>query len=128
MESSFLRLDKWLVFTRFFKTRSIAADLIESGRLRINGVSVTKPHYKLRVGEVLTFPQGSFIRVVRVLSLPSRRGPPSEAQLCYEDLRPTAEQVPLPREARSYPGRRPAGAGRPTKKDRRELQRLKGES
>lgn len=125
--SEFLRLDKWLVFTRFFKTRSIAVGLVESGRLRIDGAPVTKPHYKLRVGEVLTFPQGSFVRVVRVLSLPARRGPAPEAQLCYEDLSPPAEQVPLPRQARATAGRRDPGSGRPTKRERREIDRLKGE-
>ena len=126
-DADFLRLDKWLVFARFFKTRSVAAGLIESGRLRINGASVSKAHYKLRVGEVLTFPQGSFVRVVRVAALPSRRGPAPQAQLCYEDLSPPAEQVPLPREVRTAAGRREPGAGRPTKRERREIQRFKGD-
>ncbi|HLW27658.1 MAG TPA: RNA-binding S4 domain-containing protein [Kiloniellales bacterium] len=125
--AAFLRLDKWLVFARFFKTRSVAAGVVESGRLRIDGASVTKPHYKLRIGEVLTFPQGSFVRVVRVVTLPARRGPAPEAQLCYEDLNPPAEQVPLPREARATAGRRDPGSGRPTKRQRREIERLKGE-
>ena len=124
----FLRLDKWLVFARFFKTRSIAAGVVESGRLRINGASITKPHYKLRVGEVLTFPHGSFVRVIRVVSLPSRRGPAPEAQLCYEDLSRPEEQVPLPRDARPTTGRRDPGAGRPTKRERREIQRFKGDA
>jgi len=125
-EAAFLRLDKWLVFARFFKTRSIAAAVIENGRVRIDGASVTKPHYKLRIGEVLTFPQGSFVRVVRVVTLPRRRGPAPEAQLCYEDLSPPEEQVPLPRTARASVGRRDPGAGRPTKRERRELERFKG--
>lgn len=81
-----LRLDKWLWQARFFKTRPIAARLAEKGRIRINRMAVTKPHYRLRPGDVLTFPQGSTIRVVRVLALGTRRGPASEAQALYEDL------------------------------------------
>jgi ribosome-associated heat shock protein Hsp15 len=81
-----LRLDKWLWQARFFKTRPLAAELAEKGRIRINRVPVNKPHYRLRPGDVLTFPQGRTIRVVRVLALGSRRGPASEAQTLYEDL------------------------------------------
>jgi ribosome-associated heat shock protein Hsp15 len=81
-----LRLDKWLWQARFFKTRPLAAELAEKGRIRINRVPVNKPHYRLRPGDVLTFPQGRTIRVVRVLALGTRRGPASEAQTLYEDL------------------------------------------
>jgi ribosome-associated heat shock protein Hsp15 len=81
-----LRLDKWLWYARFFKTRPLAAQLAEKGRIRINRVPVSKPHYRLRPGDVLTFPQGRKIRVVRVLALGTRRGPPREAQALYEDL------------------------------------------
>jgi ribosome-associated heat shock protein Hsp15 len=81
-----LRLDKWLWHARFFKTRPLAAELAEKGRVRINRVPVNKPHYRLRPGDVLTFPQGRTIRVVRVLALGTRRGPASEAQTLYEDL------------------------------------------
>jgi ribosome-associated heat shock protein Hsp15 len=81
-----LRLDKWLWQARFFKTRPLAAQLAEKGRIRINRVPVNKPHYRLRPGDVLTFPQGRTIRVVRVLALGTRRGPASEAQTLYEDL------------------------------------------
>lgn len=119
----FLRLDKWLVFARFCKTRSVAAALVESGRLRVEGTIVAKPHYKLRVGEVLTFPQGDYVRVVKVLALPARRGPAAAAQACYEDLRPPAEQERVPR---LLPAARDGGAGRPTKRERRAIDRLKG--
>lgn len=81
-----LRLDKWLWHARFCKSRSLAAELAEKGRIRINRVPVSKPHYRLRPGDVLTFPQGSTIRVVRVLALGTRRGPASEARTLYEDL------------------------------------------
>jgi ribosome-associated heat shock protein Hsp15 len=84
-----LRLDKWLWYARFFKTRPLAAQLAEKGRIRINRVPVKKPHYRLRPGDVLTFPQGRTIRVVRVRALGNRRGPASEAQTLYEDLTET---------------------------------------
>jgi ribosome-associated heat shock protein Hsp15 len=81
-----LRLDKWLWQARFFKTRALAAQLIERRRLRINREVVTKSHYRVRPGDVLTFPQGATVRVVRVLALGTRRGPAPEAQTLYEEL------------------------------------------
>jgi ribosome-associated heat shock protein Hsp15 len=81
-----LRLDKWLWQARFFKTRAVAAQLIGKGRLRINQTIVTKAHHRVRRGDVLTFPQGHTVRVVRVVELGSRRGPASEAQTLYEDV------------------------------------------
>jgi ribosome-associated heat shock protein Hsp15 len=84
-----LRVDKWLWQARFFKTRALAAQVAAKGRLRINRSVITKSHHRVRPGDVLTFPQGAIIRVVRVLELGSRRGPASEAQALYEDL--TAE-------------------------------------
>lgn len=81
-----VRLDKWLWQARFFKSRSLAAGLAESGHLRINGQPTRKPGAGVAVGDVLTFPQGSRIRVVRILALGQRRGPASEAQALYLDL------------------------------------------
>lgn len=81
-----LRLDKWLWQARFFKTRALAAQLVTRRRLRINQTIITKAHHRVRPGDVLTFPQGHLVRVVRVVDLGSRRGPPSEAQTLYEDL------------------------------------------
>ena len=81
-----LRLDKWLWQARFFKTRALAATLAGRRRIRVNSVIITKPHYRVRPGDVLTFPQGRTVRIVRVLELGIRRGPASEAQTLYEDL------------------------------------------
>ena len=81
-----LRLDKWLWQARFFKTRTLAAQLVAKRRLRINQTIITKAHHRVRPGDVLTFPQGRLVRVVRVVDLGSRRGPASEAQTLYEDL------------------------------------------
>jgi ribosome-associated heat shock protein Hsp15 len=81
-----LRLDKWLWQARFFKTRALAAQLAERRKVRINRMLITKPHHRVRPGDVLTFPQGRTIRIVRVLALGTRRGPPSEAQTLYADV------------------------------------------
>lgn len=81
-----LRLDKWLWQARFFKSRGLAAQVVTKGRLRINKAVVTKVHYRVRPGDVLTFPQGPHIRVVRVLAIGTRRGPAPEAQALYEDV------------------------------------------
>jgi len=81
-----LRLDKWLWQARFFKTRSLAAKIAGRRKVRINRTLVTKPHYRVRPGDVLTFPQGEDIRVIRILALGDRRGPAPEAQTLYEEV------------------------------------------
>jgi len=88
-----LRLDKWLWQARFFKTRTLAADVASQRKIRINRMVVTKPHYKVRPGDVLTFSQGHEIRVVRILALGSRRGPATEARTLYEDIAETKVDI-----------------------------------
>ncbi len=86
MQRPTLRIDKWLWQARFFKSRALAAELAEDGHLRINGQPTRKPGHAVGVGDVLTFPQGQRIRVVRVVALGYRRGPANEAELLYLDL------------------------------------------
>ena len=124
MSDEGLRLDKWLWYARFFKTRSLATKLCGSGKLRLDGVLIDKAHQKLKPGDVLTFPQGRHIRVVRVLALATRRGPAKEARLLYEDLKPPEKSNRLPSGGMAA-DQRPLGSGRPTKKERRALQRLR---
>lgn len=117
-----LRVDKWLWHARFFKTRGLATEVAGSGRLRINGEHALKPAQTVRPGDVLTFPQGPHIRVVRVLALGARRGPAAEAQGLYDDLEtPVAAGPARP----CPPGARERGAGRPTKKARRKIAALR---
>jgi len=116
-----LRIDKWLWYARFCKSRSIASRLCASGKLRLNRQIVHKAHQVLRVGDVLTFPLGRLIRVIEVKALAGRRGPAPEAQALYHDLSPPEEQ-PRPERAPA----RERGMGRPTKADRRALERLRG--
>lgn len=85
-----IRLDKWLWQARFFKSRALAAEICGKGRVRVNGQPTDKAHYQLRPGDVLTFPQGGHVRVVRVVALGDRRGPATEARTLYEDLSPPA--------------------------------------
>jgi ribosome-associated heat shock protein Hsp15 len=124
-----LRIDKWLWYARFFKTRSGAAKLCNGSKVRAAGVVVSKAHHRLRVGDVLTFPQGRHIRVVKVLALGQRRGPAADAQRLYEDLKPPepANRLP-PRGGGAATAWRAPGSGRPTKRDRRALERMKGEN
>jgi len=81
-----LRLDKWLWLARFCKTRAIGQRLAGKGRIRINGRVVDKPHALVRVGDILTLPLPAGVKVIRVLSLPARRGPAAEAQAGYETI------------------------------------------
>jgi ribosome-associated heat shock protein Hsp15 len=90
-------VDKWLWQARFFKTRALAADLAESGHLRINGQPTRKPGAGVGEGDVLTFPQGARIRVIRIVGLGQRRGPAPEAQTLYLDL-DARQDVPDPLE------------------------------
>ena len=121
------RLDKWLWCARFFKSRSLASKVCQGGLVRIDGEPTAKAHFGLRGGEVLTFRQGDQIRVIKVLFLAERRGPAPEAQGLYEDLAPPDPKARLPRTSPAASGSRPRGAGRPTKKDRRNIARLKDE-
>jgi ribosome-associated heat shock protein Hsp15 len=81
-----IRLDKWLWHARFFRTRSLAAAAVAEGHLRLNGTHCMKPGHAVAPGDVLTFPQGAVIRVVRVVATGLRRGPAPEAQELYLDL------------------------------------------
>ena len=122
-EEILLRLDKWLWYARFCKSRTLAAKLCASGRIHLDGAIVQKPHHQVRAGNVLTFPLGPHVRVIKILALGSRRGPAPEARQLYEDLQPpdlsAAREPPLAPRAR--------GSGRPTKAERRAIDRLQNE-
>jgi ribosome-associated heat shock protein Hsp15 len=81
-----LRIDKWLWHARFCKTRVIAQEKAESGRIRINGNRVEKASYAVRVGDTMTLPTGGKVIALRVLALGERRGPAAEARLLYEEI------------------------------------------
>lgn len=113
------RIDRWLWCARFLKSRPLAASLVQSGRLRVNGERISKASRTVRPDDVLTFPLGPHIRVVKILFLADRRGPAREAQLLYEDLDPPAPTARQDKQEATAPAR-DAGSGRPTKKERRQ--------
>jgi ribosome-associated heat shock protein Hsp15 len=132
MNASFLRIDKWLWYTRFFKSRTLASKICDSGKVRVNGTLINKSHYKLSVGDVLTFPKENDVRVVKVIELGSRRGPAIEAQTLYEDLEPpdapSVKAEKVRGDARTSPvAERERGSGRPTKAERRAMDRLRSD-
>ena len=83
-----LRIDKWLWFARFFKSRSQAQAAVEAGYVRRNGVAVVKPAQAVEPGDDLIFPTGRQWRRVTVLALGTRRGPAAEARALYRELEP----------------------------------------
>jgi len=119
------RLDKFLFFARALKSRTLAQKFIESGAVRVNSERTDRSDLKVGAGDVLTMALHQRILVWRILDPGTRRGPASEAQGLYEDLSPPAlpkaEQSPY--EAAIAP--RDEGAGRPTKKQRRDTDRLR---
>jgi len=110
------RIDKWLWFARFFKTRGLASKTVTGGHLRINSNRITKASHGVGAGDVLTFAQGDRIRVIEIKDLGKRRGPAPEAQKLYCDLTPPEP----PKDDR------PRVGPRPTKKERRDATKLKG--
>jgi ribosome-associated heat shock protein Hsp15 len=89
-----LRLDKFLWFARIVKTRALAQQLAEGGRIRIAGRIADKAHAPVHVGDVLSFALRGVVRVIRIEALPARRGPAAEARLSYSELpdRPLTEE------------------------------------
>ncbi|HWV21194.1 MAG TPA: RNA-binding S4 domain-containing protein [Devosia sp.] len=121
------RLDRFLFFSRAVKSRTLAQKLIETGAVRVNSERTDRTDHKVGAGDVLTMSLHGRILVWRILDAGTRRGPASEAQGLYEDISPPS----LPKAERSpYEAaiaERSAGAGRPTKKERRETDALRGE-
>ena len=119
-----VRLDRWLWAARFYKSRALAAEVCDGGKVEVNG-HTAKPHKLVRVADTIVFTHPAGPKEVKVLALSERRGPASEARLLYEDHSPP----PPPRESRPFfapPPVRPPGFGRPTKRERRETERLRG--
>ncbi|HTJ58267.1 MAG TPA: RNA-binding S4 domain-containing protein [Devosiaceae bacterium] len=115
------RLDKWLFFSRAVKSRTLAQKLIEAGLVRVNSERTLDSDHKVGAGDVLTMTLHQRLQVWRILEPGIRRGPAPEAALLYEDLSPP----PLPRPDEPAPiALRAPGTGRPTKKERRETDRL----
>ena len=118
------RIDKWLFFARLRKSRSLAAKSVEAGDVSVNGVTVRQPAHAVRPGDVIVLSLDRHDLVVKVLAPGERRGPYEEARHLYHDMTPP----PPPRDERTpfAQATRERGAGRPTKRERRETDRLQG--
>ena len=119
------RLDKFLFFSRALKSRTLAQKVIETGAIRVNSERTDRSDLKVGAGDVLTMSLHGRIMVWRILDCGTRRGPAAEAQGLYEDLSPPAlpKSELSPDDAAIAP--RGDGAGRPTKKERRDTDRLR---
>jgi len=119
-----LRLDKWLWAARFFKTRSLASEAISGGKVHLDGQRI-KPARQVRPGMELRIRQGDSERAVTILALNHQRRPAKEAVLLYQETAQSIADGAQRAATRAAAGKRDSGAGRPTKRDRRQLQRLK---
>jgi len=118
-----VRLDKWLQVARMYKTRTQATHACDLSRVKLNGQSA-KPHRQVAIGDRIELMQGDWERVLIVRELRDRPVPKAEASKLYEDLSPPRPVLdPLERLMRKPLVTREAGAGRPTKKERRELEK-----
>jgi len=122
------RLDKWLWFARVIKTRTLAAGLVTDGKVRVNRERIVKPSQSVRAGDVITVTVGGHVRILEVVAAGNRRGPPVEAQSLYRDLTPPRAAATGDSDndgTEPVSGQRDLGSGRPTKRDRRALDRLR---
>ena len=117
-----IRLDTWLWYARFYKSRSLSAKAILSGKLRLNSNKIIKPASKVKTNDVLTINHINMVRIIQVQSLGSRRGPASEAQKLYYDL---SGDITDASKIKHAPEKYKKETNkRPTKKDRRILDKI----
>jgi ribosome-associated heat shock protein Hsp15 len=118
------RIDRWLWCTRFFKTRSAAAQAVSGGKVHLNGERV-KPAHRVQAGDQLGLMIGGVLAEFEVLGLPERRGPATEAQSCYSEQPASVGRRAKHRQAQQLADlSRPRPAKRPDKRDRRRLVKL----
>ena len=124
LEKKTIRLDIYLYYIRIFKSRSIATKFVSTNRLRISGQVTQKPHKMISIGDVLTISINDNIKILKVLDIPNRRGPYSESLNFYEDITPI-ENIPK-KESIKLDMKFLERVGRPTKRERRQTDRLMG--
>ena len=123
LEKKTLRLDIYLYYIRIFKSRSIATKFVSANRLRISGQVTQKPHKMISIGDVLTMTINDSIKILKVLDIPSRRGPYLESLNFYEDITPIKN---IPKKDIKFKLKFVERVGRPTKRERRQTDRLMG--
>ena len=118
------RIDRWLWYTRFFKTRSVAAQAVSGGKVHLNGDRVKSAH-AVRVGDLIAIKMDGVLAEFEVLGLPARRGPAAEAQANYREQGGSVERRAKHQEAQRLANlSRPRPDTRPDKRDRRRLVRF----
>ena len=117
-----IRLDTWLWYARFYKSRSLSSKAILSGKLRVNSNKIIKPASKVKINDVLTITHVNSVRIIQVQSLGSRRGPASEAQKLYNDL--SGDMIEASKIKSVSEKSKKETNKRPTKKDRRILDKI----
>lgn len=117
-----IRVDTWLWYARFYKSRSLSSKAVLSGKLRVNAYKITKPATKVKINDVLTINHVNLVRLIQVQSLGSRRGPAIEAQKLYLELSDyktgSSKIESVPKKSKKVTNKRP------TKKDRRILDKI----
>ena len=124
LEKKTLRLDIYLYYIRIFKSRSLATKFVSNNRLRISGQVTQKPHKMICIGDVLTMTINDNTKILKVLDIPNRRGPYSETLNFYKDITPI-ENIPK-KENLNIKFKFVERVGRPTKRERRQIDRLMG--
>ena len=124
LEKKTIRLDIYLYYIRIFKSRSIATKFVSTNRLRISGQVTQKPHKMISIGDVLTISINDNIKILKVLDIPNRRGPYSESLNFYEDITPI-ENI-TKKKSIKLDMKFEERVGRPTKRERRQTDRLMG--
>ena len=117
-----IRIDTWLWYARFYKSRSLSSKAILNGKLRVNSNKIIKPASKVKINDVLTINHVNMVRVIQVQSIGSRRGPASEAQQLYKDLSGDTTGASNIKQISEKPKKETNK--RPTKKDRRILDKI----
>ncbi len=122
-----LRIDKWLWAARFYKTRSLATEEIDKGRVRINDLEV-KPAKEVKVGDTVLLRQGAVTRTLRVLGISDKRGGAPQAQLLYEETQASRDLREQHAEQQRLEPGNSLEHGRPTKRDRRSIDKVNTKS
>ena len=124
LEKKTIRLDLYLFYIRFFKSRSLATKFINTSRIRVSGQATQKPHKLVSINDVLTLPINDTIKILKIIDIPDRRGPFLESMCCYEDLTPVEkiEGRTQKKDQIKFVER----VGRPTKLERRQTDKLMG--
>ena len=123
-EKKNIRLDLYLFYIRIFKSRNLATKFIISNRLRISGQVTQKPHKLISIGDVLSLPIQDYVKILKVVDIPKRRGPFSEALNYYEDITPLKTQENTVNVTPRF--KFVERVGRPTKLERRQTDKLMG--